>query len=218
MLSLKDTLFSAESKVGIPIMAKEYDELGEDIKEYAEKVWVELADWALADFATKIHLDITYRSPIEQKMYFALQRKYISYFINYQNTAKLLIGKKLSDISAFLKQQKQSPIYDPHDIDYEIDLFLYLNCFIISGHSLAKLNMPFFIAIECDGHEFHEKTKEQAQKDKSKDRFLSSKGLAVFRFTGSEITKNPDKCADEIDSMLDKHLNSLKDLMDRLKV
>jgi hypothetical protein len=68
MDSLRNTLGSAESKVGIPIMVKEYDELGKDIKEYAEEVWPELADWALADFATKIHLDITYRSPIEQKM------------------------------------------------------------------------------------------------------------------------------------------------------
>jgi len=218
MDSLRNTLLSAESKVGIPIMVKEYDELGKDIKKYAEEVWPELADWALADFVTKIHLDITYRSPIEQKMYFALQRKYISYFINYPNSTKLLIGKKTSDISSFLKQQKQAPIYDPGDIDYEIDLFLYLNCFIVAGHSLAKLNMPFFIAIECDGHEFHEKTKKQAQKDKSKDRFLNSKGLKVFRFTGSEITKAPDKCADEIGFMLDEHLKFLKELMDRLKI
>ncbi len=45
------------------------------------------------------------------------------------------------------------------------------------------------IAIECDGHDFHEKTKEQAQRDKEKDRILQSNGWLVARFTGSEIFK-----------------------------
>lgn len=44
--------------------------------------------------------------------------------------------------------------------------------------------------IECDGHEFHEKTKEQAQRDKARDRFFASIGARVFRYTGSEIFRN----------------------------
>lgn len=47
-----------------------------------------------------------------------------------------------------------------------------------------------FLAVECDGHEFHERTKQQAQRDKSRDRFLQSRGIPVFRFTGSEIFAN----------------------------
>ncbi|HBG31615.1 MAG TPA: hypothetical protein DDW98_13485 [Gammaproteobacteria bacterium] len=53
------------------------------------------------------------------------------------------------------------------------------------------------LGIECDGHEFHEKTKEQAQRDKSRDRVLSAAGWKMIRFTGSEIWKNPLACADE---------------------
>lgn len=52
--------------------------------------------------------------------------------------------------------------------------------------------------VECDGHEFHEKTKEQAKKDKKRDRNLMVKGIPVIRFTGSEIVANPDKCAREV--------------------
>ena len=49
---------------------------------------------------------------------------------------------------------------------------------------------PFcLIAVECDGHEFHEKTKQQAARDKARDR---------DRFTGSEIWKDPGACADEV--------------------
>jgi len=47
------------------------------------------------------------------------------------------------------------------------------------------------IAIECDGHDFHEKTKEQAQRDKKKDRYLQRQGWIVARYTGSEIDKDP---------------------------
>lgn len=54
------------------------------------------------------------------------------------------------------------------------------------------------ILVECDGHEFHEKTKEQAKRDKMKDRHLQRAGYKILRYTGSEIYKNSFKCADEI--------------------
>lgn len=54
------------------------------------------------------------------------------------------------------------------------------------------------IAIECDGHEFHEKTKEQAQHDKQRDRLLTELGFKVLRFTGSEIYRDADACAAEV--------------------
>lgn len=54
------------------------------------------------------------------------------------------------------------------------------------------------IVVECDGHDFHEKTKEQAAKDKSRDRVLQSLGYQVFRFTGSEIYRAPIDAAHEI--------------------
>jgi very-short-patch-repair endonuclease len=56
--------------------------------------------------------------------------------------------------------------------------------------------------IECDGHAFHEKTKEQAARDKRRDRDLSKHDLKTLRFTGSEIHKNPFDCALEVVSHL----------------
>jgi len=52
--------------------------------------------------------------------------------------------------------------------------------------------------IECDGHEFHEKTKEQVMRDRKRERDMMSEGYVVIRFTGSEIVKNPDHCTTQI--------------------
>lgn len=71
--------------------------------------------------------------------------------------------------------------------DYRVDFVL--------GHSRHFDRMQKCIVIECDGHAFHEKTKDQAARDKSRDRFLSSKFGRVLRFTGSEIYRDPTKCS-----------------------
>lgn len=58
------------------------------------------------------------------------------------------------------------------------------------------------IDVECDGHDFHEKTKQQAQRDKRRDRDIQQLGWNVMRFTGAEIWKNPWACAGEIGRLL----------------
>lgn len=50
------------------------------------------------------------------------------------------------------------------------------------------------IAVECDGHEWHERTKDQAARDKLRDRELLLAGVPVMRFTGSEIWRDPGAC------------------------
>lgn len=54
------------------------------------------------------------------------------------------------------------------------------------------------LIVECDGHDFHEKTKEQAARDKRRDRTLQALGYKVFRFTGSEVYKDAIACAKEV--------------------
>lgn len=51
------------------------------------------------------------------------------------------------------------------------------------------------VVVECDGHDFHERTKEQAAKDRKRDRELQAKGYLVLRYTGSEIYRSPTECA-----------------------
>jgi very-short-patch-repair endonuclease len=55
-----------------------------------------------------------------------------------------------------------------------------------------------FVGIECDGHEFHEKTKEQAARDKARDRYLMGQHIPVMRFTGREIWRSATGCVEEV--------------------
>lgn len=59
------------------------------------------------------------------------------------------------------------------------------------------------IIIECDGHDFHEKTKEQAKHDKEKDRYLTSLGYKILHYTGSEIYNDFCHIEHELFKMLD---------------
>jgi very-short-patch-repair endonuclease len=73
--------------------------------------------------------------------------------------------------------------------DYRADFFI--------GYTQG-LNTIGGIVVECDGHEFHDKTKQQAARDKARDRAIQAEGYRVFRFTGSEIWRNPIACASEV--------------------
>lgn len=54
------------------------------------------------------------------------------------------------------------------------------------------------VCIECDGHEWHERTKQQAAYDRSRDRDLLRHGYSTIRFTGSEIHHSAERCASEV--------------------
>lgn len=67
---------------------------------------------------------------------------------------------------------------------------------------------PVQIYIECDGHNFHERTKEQAARDRQRDRKLQQTGTPVLRFTGSEIFADPVGCAAQVfDFVGDLHMH-----------
>lgn len=59
------------------------------------------------------------------------------------------------------------------------------------------------VAVECDGHGFHERTKEQVARDKKRDRHFQSAGWRVLRFSGSEIYQDADACIGELMYMLE---------------
>ena len=66
--------------------------------------------------------------------------------------------------------------------------------FLIDNYYSMKMKRTVGLVIECDGHDFHERTREQAQKDKLRDRTMQADGFLVFRFTGSEIWKSSGMC------------------------
>jgi very-short-patch-repair endonuclease len=46
------------------------------------------------------------------------------------------------------------------------------------------------LVVECDGHDWHERTRHQAERDRVRDRALQAEDIAVFRYTGSEIWRD----------------------------
>jgi very-short-patch-repair endonuclease len=58
------------------------------------------------------------------------------------------------------------------------------------------------LAIEIDGHEFHEKTKQQAARDRARERSIVREGYTIMRYTGSEVFANPRKCVQEVASLI----------------
>jgi len=74
----------------------------------------------------------------------------------------------------------------------------------VNVHSLkTQRKFDTLIVVECDGHAFHEKTKQQAAHDKKRDRWFAAHGYRLLRFTGSEIHKDPFCCAHEIIEVLE---------------
>lgn len=133
--------------------------------------------------ASEVTLIEKCESPIEQLMILAIDRHFLRniHFINWQSQAQINANGK----------------------EYRVDILLTYTLDRIEEHHSCK-----YLVVECDGHNFHEKTKQQAQKDKERDRNLQIAGYPVLRFTGSEIWKNPMKCAEEIETFIDSSLIS----------
>jgi hypothetical protein len=58
------------------------------------------------------------------------------------------------------------------------------------------------VIVECDGHEYHERTPKQAERDRSRDRAFQAAGHTVLRFTGRELWRDPYACVDQVDDFL----------------
>ena len=99
-----------------------------------------------------------------------------------------------ADVAGFPINEDRAHLFLQKKIGpYKADL-----CFLFYEASDVESGLVRQVVVECDGHEFHERTKQQSQHDKRRDRFMQKEGFQVLRFTGSEIVKDPYACAVEI--------------------
>lgn len=100
------------------------------------------------------------------------------------------------------------------DVFQQVEVEQYRVDFLIIAKPFGATRRTF-IVVECDGHDFHERTKEQAMRDRKRDRSLTMKGFKVFRFTGREIYRDAEGCVREIGDFLykvaDTALSNIKD-------
>lgn len=69
---------------------------------------------------------------------------------------------------------------------YIVDFYIEVEEIYIGPDDKSHISKMNFI-VECDGHDYHERTKQQASRDKKRDRDFMGIGLKTFRYTGSEI-------------------------------
>lgn len=152
-----------------------------NLPERAQEVWFQYCDIAIMceklDLLTFIHvLGLNYeecKSPIEVIFNFAFD---------------LVVYSFDGIICSFFLQPQYK--VDCEDRTYYLDF-----AFIAEDMPVEFENQDFKLAIECDGHNFHEKTKEQVARDNERDYDLKMLGFDVIRFSGSQIYNTPLKCA-----------------------
>ncbi len=90
---------------------------------------------------------------------------------------------------------------------YKTDFFFQIYKGEKLGH-LHSMSTPSAVAqlcVELDGHDYHERTKKQAQYDKQRDRDIKLAGYDIIHFTGSEVYKDWMSVFDQtIDMILSK--------------
>lgn len=96
----------------------------------------------------------------------------------------------------------QLNIESQHEVHYH-DTKYYPN-FCLSIVDTNREKTIYQIFVEIDGHEFHEKTKEQVRHDNLRERHLLEYCDCVVRFSGSEVYDDPDECAYETFELLSK--------------
>lgn len=86
--------------------------------------------------------------------------------------------------------------------------FLFVQADVAKESRVYRLDFAYSpgpdrkLALELDGDDYHERTADQAERDKSRDRRLQRAGWQVLRFTGREVCRDPNLLLDE----LAKHL------------
>lgn len=70
--------------------------------------------------------------------------------------------------------------------------------FAVERAGVIRAERPsLMLAVELDGHEFHERTKGQVALRNRRDRRLVEAGWRVLHFSGSEFHRDPAQCIDE---------------------
>ncbi len=128
-------------------------------------------------------------SPIEQILSLELNNLNLKYSCFLNRNIKILDIENQAQIECRNNKYR---------VDFLIPVIFYKNiyrCFVV----------------ECDGHNFHEKTKEQVKKDNIRQRNIEANGYRMIRFSGSEIYEDAYTCAMEVFSTIYKTYKQIGD-------
>lgn len=125
-------------------------------------------------------------SPIEKRMLIGLIMCGFGYYSHPNEVVEKEEWEAEKTHAVILPQWKHAKL--KYRVDFMVSLW-------VPGEPVR----PRFI-IECDGHDFHERTKEQAARDRKRDRDFAIAGVPFLRFTGSEIVRSLSDCMDQVET------------------
>lgn len=196
----------------------------EHIGDMEEQFLERLAVWArenIGEFCAPLSaLGNQTESPIEQKM--LMELAFANWGVVSNSPLGALVPMVWHDVTMPFAPDEALPliIAPQYPIGrYRIDVAIFAGKGPLDGPQRVR------ICVECDGHDYHERTKGQASRDKKRDRELQRAGWYVFRFTGSDIHKDARACAQEVANFTElafvqrcwsrESIRSLKDMLAR---
>ena len=117
--------------------------------------------------------------------------------------ALVVVARETSDAVVLVDRGEQVAGEDPGTLvdwlsiepqaqleDHRVDLLVSLHSRVADASGTIT-NCVAHMVVECDGHDFHEKTRAQVARDNQRDQDLQELGYLVFRFSGSQIFAEP---------------------------
>ena len=121
----------------------------------------------------------------------------ILYFNGGDNWCESSIERLFLETFDAVRTRDRDTMYD-YWLNPQVEIGNYRVDFELINHKDKK------IIVECDGHEFHQKSKQQVEKDNQRERDLKKLGYEVVRFSGSEIFKDAEKCVEDLLDILNR--------------
>ncbi|MCG2418920.1 endonuclease domain-containing protein [Aequorivita sp. F47161] len=123
------------------------------------------------------------QSPLERKLFLALNKEYIRFSTQYPLNWK---GENISIEGKTYNNPKNN----------------FKDVLTVADFYIEKRGVK--LCVYTDGHTYHERTEEQAQRDKRIDRKLQELGFQVLRYTGKDVNENTDSIVAEIKKWIEK--------------
>lgn len=194
-----ESLSTSEAQKNIDYLDSSISRISRDDKEFyplvPEVMGALMKDYKNKELCGLIQIINICESPIEIAMGLALKMQNSAFksveviFDVFDSiSGKLTLPKQKSLSRIIIKPQEKV-------LKYRVDFLITSS--VLKGFT-PRTYVTKKVVVECDGHDFHDKTKEQAQRDKKRDRDLQAAGCHVFRFTGSEIWGDVFRCVEEV--------------------
>ncbi len=123
------------------------------------------------------------QSPLERKLFLALKQEHVKFQSQYPLNWK---GENISIEGKTYNNPKNN----------------FKEVLTVADFYIEKRDVK--LCIYTDGHTYHERTEEQAQRDKRIDRKLQELGFQVLRYTGKDVNENTDIIVTEIKKWIEK--------------